>query len=221
MNAHPSYSGSGVARVLLNRICEIADEQQKPLRLFSSAMNLDSFSLYNRAGFVPYASFQDMFLEVPPEGLPVTVPGMNHVRDATRDDLAEIVQLEAELAGIRRENDWRYFLENADGIWHVSVLESSASTITGVLASVAHPASRIIGPGCVREQEGAAPLLLAELNHHAGFTPVWLIPTDAQPLAQVLYSWGARNCELHFGQVRKGEASFSGVFFPSFMPETA
>lgn len=221
MNAHPSYFGSGVARLLLNRICDIADEQQKPLRLFSSTMNLDSFSLYNRAGFVPYASFQDMVLEVPAEGLPVTVPGMHHVREATLDDLDRIVTLEAELLAIERAKDWRYFLENADAIWHVSVLETAGSAIDGVLVSVAHPASRMIGPGCVRNQAGAAPLLLTELNRHAGFAPVWLIPTDCQELAQVLYSWGARNCELHFGQIRKGQAGFSGVFFPTFMPETA
>lgn len=221
MNAHPSYFGMGVARRLLDEICRLADEKQLPLRLFSSAMNLDSFSLYSRAGFAPYASFQDMFLDVPEEGLAVTVPGVNHVRDATLDDLGAIVSLETELAGLQREKDWRYFLENREGIWHVSVMESPTKELVGVLASVADPASRMIGPGLARDEQAAQALLLTELNYHAGATPVWLIPTDCRSLAQTLYSWGARNCELHFGQVRGGDAGFSGVFFPTFMPETA
>lgn len=221
MNAHPSYFGMGIARQLLEKICHLADEKQLPLRLFSSAMNLDSYLLYSRAGFAPYASFQDMFLEIPEEGLAVTVPGVNHVREATRDDLDAIVRLELELAGIERGKDWRYFLENQEGIWHVSVMESPEDELLGVLGSVAHPASRMIGPGLARDEESATALLLSELNHHAGAMPVWLIPTDCRLLAQTLYSWGARNCELHFGQVRGGEAGFSGVFFPTFMPETA
>src|SRR5687767_15218740 len=53
MNAHPNHFGRGVARELLRFITDRADEAGLPVRLVSSAMNLDSFSLYNRAGFVP------------------------------------------------------------------------------------------------------------------------------------------------------------------------
>src|SRR6476661_3897414 len=53
MNVHPDYFGRGVARRLLGHIVDLADQQGKPVRLVSSAMNLDSFSLYTRAGFVP------------------------------------------------------------------------------------------------------------------------------------------------------------------------
>ena len=49
MNVHPNYFGQGVARRLLQAIIEIAAQQNKPLRLVSSAMNLNSFSLYTRA----------------------------------------------------------------------------------------------------------------------------------------------------------------------------
>ena len=38
MNAHPSYFGLGVARKLLDFICAFADDQQKPVRLVSSAI---------------------------------------------------------------------------------------------------------------------------------------------------------------------------------------
>lgn len=221
MNAHPGYFGLGVARALLRHVCELADRERKPLRLVSSAMNLDSYSLYHRAGFVPYASFQDMLLTVPREGLPVAVPRVNHVRDATIDDLSSLVELERQLLGIERENDLRYFIENREGIWSISVLAETDGTISGYLASVNDPASNMLGPGCSKTQDDAAALILTELNRYPGQTPVWLIPTSCNALAQTLYGWGARNCELHFGQVRGGQASFTGVMMPSFMPETA
>ena len=34
-------------------------------------MNLDSFTLYNRCGFVPRQVFQDMYIEIPEGGLGV------------------------------------------------------------------------------------------------------------------------------------------------------
>src|SRR5579863_4708737 len=71
MNVHPDYFSRGVASALLRFITDQADEVGKPLRLVSSAMNLDSFSLYTRGGFVPRAVFQDMLIPVPLEGLAV------------------------------------------------------------------------------------------------------------------------------------------------------
>ena len=62
MNVHPNHFGRSVAGRLLRHIIEVADAKQQPLRLVSSAMNLDSFSLYTRAGFVPQAAYQDMIL---------------------------------------------------------------------------------------------------------------------------------------------------------------
>src|SRR5262249_32934743 len=70
MNVHPNYFGKGVARALLQHIIDFTERNGfTALRLTSSALNLDSFSLYNRAGFVPRAAFQDMFVAVPPGGL--------------------------------------------------------------------------------------------------------------------------------------------------------
>ena len=65
LNSHPDYAGQGAAKMLAARIAEIAAEQNKPLRLVSSAMNLDSFSVYSRLGFVPTEFFQDTVLTVP------------------------------------------------------------------------------------------------------------------------------------------------------------
>ena len=54
MNSHPDHFGRGVARALLAHIIGLAQEQDKPVRLVSSCLNLDSYSLYTRAGFVPF-----------------------------------------------------------------------------------------------------------------------------------------------------------------------
>ena len=83
MNVHPNHFGKGLARQLLDRIVQFSEEQKKPTRLVSSAINLDSFSLYNRGGFIPRQIFQDMTMAIPKEGLGErNIPGLHRVRDA-------------------------------------------------------------------------------------------------------------------------------------------
>jgi hypothetical protein len=86
---------------------------------------------------------------------------------------------------------------------------------------VAHPGSNMLGPGVMRNEEQAAALILNELQHRKGSTPVLLVPVESEALVQTLYSWGARNCEIHFAQVRGEYQPSSGVMMPTFMPETA
>ncbi len=220
MNAHPDYFNQGIAKKLLQHICEIADEQKKPIRLVSSAMNLDSFSLYTRAGFTPRAVFHDMSIKVPEGGLPVSCEGLARVRPARAEDAKAMSELEYELAGIRRENDYRHFIENAMGIWHTLVIESAAGKIDGFLVSIFHPASNMIGPGVMRSEADAAALILAQLNHHAGRSPVCVVPALCGGLVQQLYKWGLRNAEIHFFQCRGEAQPLKGVVMPTFMPET-
>jgi len=40
------------------------------------------------------------------------------------------------------------------------------------------------------------------------------------PVVQALYAWGARNCEVHFAQIKGKFQAFNGVIMPTFMPET-
>lgn len=224
MNVHPDHFGRKIARKLLDFIIRAAEAEGKPVRLVSSAINLDSFSLYNRAGFVPRAMFQDMILQVPEEGIQQgTQPAkLSQVRPATIDDLDAIVALEAELHKISRPNDHRHFLANAEGIWHVSVIESGeGSGIDGFLASVCHPGSNMLGPGVMRTEEDAAALIYFELDQHRGRMPVWLCPVEASSLVQHCYSWGAKNCELHVSQVRGSWTPTEGIILPTFMPETS
>ncbi len=220
MNVHPNYFGYGVAGRLLKFITDFSEAEGKPTRLVSSAHNLDSFSLYTRAGFIPRAAYQDMFLKVPETGLDLSVPGLDRVRPAVAADVDAMTELEAEVAGIRRPDDYRYFIENKDRIWHVSVHETSAGEIDGFLVSVAHPGSNMLGPGIMRSEEQTLPLILSELNQHKGRCPVFLVPVDNEPLVQTLYRWGARNCEIHFCQVRGDFRPFQGISMPTFAPET-
>jgi GNAT superfamily N-acetyltransferase len=103
MNVHPNYFGLGAAKVIMREILDIAAKEEKPVRLVSSAMNLDSFTLYNRYGFTPRQIFQDMYMEVPSSGLNVDAPALSgRVRDAQPEDVPAIADLEMELVGIRR-----------------------------------------------------------------------------------------------------------------------
>ena len=62
MNVHPNHFGKGVAKALIEPIIDFQEREQKPLRLVSSVMNLESFSLYTKYGFVPKLLYQDILL---------------------------------------------------------------------------------------------------------------------------------------------------------------
>jgi GNAT superfamily N-acetyltransferase len=222
MNAHPDFAGRGVATTILREIIAIAEAQSQAVRLVSSAMNLDSFSLYTRNGFVPRAIFQDMSLAVPDGGFDFDPPaGSERVRDAVADDAAAMADLEMELNGIRREKDFAHFIENAAGIWGVSVIEGEAGGIDGFLCSVKHPGSTMLGPGVMRRGVDAAALIHGELDaRHRGGAPVFLVPVGEAELVQTLYRWGTRNCEMHLCMVHGDCPPLRGVTMPTFMPET-
>jgi hypothetical protein len=220
LNAHPDFFGRGVARLVLQYVCDVADQQRKPVRLVSSAMNLDSFSLYTRAGFTAQAVFHDMTMKVPEGGLSLDCPGLSRVRAATPGDAGAMEELEWDVAHIRRPQDWDFLLANRQGIWHTVVLDRPGGGLDGFLCSIQHSASNMLGPGAMRNQEAAAALILAQLNRFGGRSPVWLVPAVCGQLIGQLYTWRARNCEIHLFQVRGTAQPFNGVVMPTFMPET-
>lgn len=221
MNVHPNYFGNGVARELLGHIIDFADREEKPLRLVSSAMNLDSYSLYTRAGFTPREVYQDMYIVVPETGFPHRPAGIENVREAAPADVGRMSLLEMDLVGIHRDRDFKFFIDNADGQWHVSVYENSNGKIDGFMASSAHAGCNMIGPGAAKTPEQAAALLAVELDRHRGRSPVMLVPVKCPALVRQMYDWGAKNCEMHLSQVRGQAHAVEGVFMPTFLPESA
>jgi hypothetical protein len=143
------------------------------------------------------------------------------VGEAVLADVPDIVALEMEVAGISREKDFQYLLENRDGFWHMSVLRNARGELEGFLASCGHRGCNMIGPGAALTPEVMLPLLAAELDHHRGRTPVLLMPVQCTELIQSMYHWGARNCETHFSQVRGAASPIRGVHIPTFLPESA
>jgi len=222
MAVHPNYFGQGVGRALLTHILDFAEANHyKSVRLTQSALNVESFSLYNTAGFVPRCAFQDMVVEVPATGFAGRGAGLDRVRDARLEDVPAMGALEMEVSGISRVADYRYCIENRRGYWHVSVIEGSGGSIDGFLICCAHPGMTMLGPGVSRTEVDAAALLCRGLDLLRGRAPVVLVPMDKERLVRQLYAWGARNCEMHFCQVRGPMQPFHGVSLPSFLPETA
>lgn len=224
MAVHPSYFSAGIASGILEKVVDYAEERDLPLRLVSSAMSLDSFSLYSRHGFAPYATYQDMQIAVPKGGLklPEGSYDFSRVREADLEDVVTMGALEFEVAGISRERDYCYFLENDREIWRTTVIDrEDGQGIDGFLVSVDHPASTMLGPGVAHNAEAAALLIAHQLDtYHRGNAPVFLVPSDSQELVQAMYALGARNLELHFGQVRGDAQPIDGIVMPTFMPET-
>jgi GNAT superfamily N-acetyltransferase len=222
MNVHPNYFGMGVGRALLQYVIDFTDKKgSKALRLTQSALNLDSFSLYNKAGFVPRCAYQDMFIKVPADGMKEKVPGAKFVRNATLKDVPAMVALEMDVSGVSREEDYRFCIENKLGFMRTSVYENARGGIDGFVMSSGHPALNMLGPGVCRSDDQAIPLIQKELDAYRGRTPVFLVPVEREKMVRQMYAWGARNCELHFCQVRGEFKPFKGVNMPTFILETA
>jgi len=222
MNVHPNYFGMGVGRALLEYIIDLTEKKGlKSLRLTQSALNLDSFSLYSKAGFVPRCADQDMFVKVPAEGLGDKVPGTERVRDATLADVPAMAALEMDISGVSREQNYRFCIENSVGFFHTSVFQNAQGGLDGFLISSGHPALNMLGFGVCRTDEQAIALLQTELNVNRGRTSVFLVPVEREQIVRQMYAWGARNCELHFCQVRGEFKPFNGINLPTFILETA
>jgi ribosomal protein S18 acetylase RimI-like enzyme len=221
MSVHPDYFQRGVGRALVNHIVDYADSHQyAALRLVSSAMNMDSFSLYNRSGLIPHGSYHDMVLPVPSAGLQLSYPQRDQVRTAGPADVDAMTLLEMEVSGISRSNDYRYAIENPRGVLQALVIESSDGAIDGFMISIRHPALNMLGPCVARSEQAALALLLQATERFRGEVPLFVVPMDKRELVETLYAWGARNVETHLFQVRGKFQAFNGVSLPSFLPET-
>lgn len=218
----PEAAGRGVARQMMQVAIARAHAAGLPLRLVSSLLNLDSFSLYTRLGLVPHTMFQDLLLDVPAGGMIAPPPpGTDRVRPAHRDEAARLADFEHGLQGIRREKDYAFFLRNEVGDWKVWVAEDERGDISGVLVASHHPDCGMIGPGVARDEAAGAALLWRALDARRGSCAVFLVPCAAADLVQTAYAWGARNVELHAAQILGPIPQARGLVFPTFLPETA
>jgi hypothetical protein len=196
------------------------DNNYRSCRLVGSAINMNSFSLYNRSGFVPRAVYHDMVITASVDDPFTHVPGEDHVRDAVIDDVTGMGGLEMEVSRIRREEDYRYAIDNPRGIFHASVFENSQQGIDGFMISVRHPALNMLGPCVARSEETALALIRRELKRFRGTWVLSVVPMDKRKMVEQFYQWGARNVETHLKQVWGEFQCFGGVNMPGFLPET-
>lgn len=213
--------GRGVARALIEPVILRAKREGKPVRLVSSALNLDSFSLYTRLGFVPHTLYQDLTVNVPAGGLRANPPeGISRVRSATPADCAAMAGLELQLQGISREKDYHYFLTGKSGSWRTWLQETPAGEVQGFLVASHDERNLKIGPGAAVDDDAALALLWVALDSLHGRTPIVLVPCAAEKLVRTAYAWGARNVELHMAQCLGCCPPRRGVSFPTFLPES-
>lgn len=242
LNVHPESFGQRVAVKLLTRIVELAREQQKALRLVSSAMNLDSFSLYSKFGFAPYAVYQDLMIpDFQPENaqLPEAARALlPRIRLALSSDVPAIEALDRELTGLEHAQDYAYFIRNPDGAWKTWVLESDLTAteristsgesalpkLDGVLSSVRDPGSCMLGPGLMRNEDQMLALIHTAYSALRDSKPVFLVPSTCTDALRTLYRWGTINTEIHLGQSLEfaggARPTVRGLIMPTFMPES-
>lgn len=219
----PDAAGRGVAKLMMEAALKKATIAGKPARLVSSLLNLDSFSLYTRMGFVPGVMFQDIQFHVPESGLIIPAPaGAEHVREVRVDEAAKLAEFEHRLQGIRREKDYTFMLRNEVGDWKLLGLENEKQEWLGHMAMSVHPSFCMIGPGLVVDTSSALALIWRALNEQRGKSPVILVPTSVTELVKTLYRWGGRNVELHVAQSTEPQLpEGKGISFPTFLPESA
>ena len=216
VSVHPTAFGRGVGRALMEEIIRIANG--KPLRLVSSAMNLDSFSLYTRLGFVPHVTLQALTLTVPAAGLP---GASTRLRAGTIGDVPAIADLEFRLNGIRKEQDYRFFVEDKSGCWRLAVIENVDGSLVGFLAASVYPTLRILGQGVAEDEATMQALVHGMLDQHfRGQNVVWLLPVGCSGLVRQAYAWGARNRETHLFSVLGEAPPMRGITLPTFLPES-
>lgn len=218
----PEAAGRGIAKAMVTEAIRSATAAGLPLRLVSSLLNLDSFSLYTRLGFVPGPVFQDLLFNIPTTGLTASAPiGIDRIRLALPHEAPALADFEYALQGIRREQDYRFFLENHVGQWRVHISEDDAGQINGFLVTSLNPAVPMLGPGVVASESTALPLIWTALNALPGQSYVLLAPATAPTLIRNLYTWGGRNIELHIAQSHGPTPPARGLTFPTFLPESA
>lgn len=222
MSVHPNYGGRGIGRQLVNHIIDYTKEHDfKSCRLVSSAINMDSFSLYNRSGFIPRVTYHDMVINVPENGLgDVVVIGEDNIREASLADIKKMGDLEMEISGIKREVDYRYAIENPRKALHALVYENSQNGIDGFMISVKHPALNMLGPCVARNEEIAIALIRKEIERFNGTWVLFSIPMDKRKMVEQMYAWKAINVETHLKEVWGEFPGFNGISMPSFLPET-
>lgn len=221
MSVHPDFGGQGVGRRLVSHILDYTREQGYPAcRLVSSAINMDSLSLYHRAGFVPHATYHDMVIQVPPSGFAETQDRDPRVRNAMLADVTAMGELEMDISGIRREVDYRYAITNPRGVLHATVYENDQQGLDGFMISVKHPALNMLGPCVARSEAAAIALIRHALERFHGTWVLLVVPMDKRKIVEQLYAWRAVNVETHLMSVWGHFPGFKGVSMPSFLPET-
>lgn len=221
VNTAPGVAGSGVASKMIKEACQLADHACLPLRLLSSASNMDSYSLYHRAGFTTRTVFQDIHLSVTADLLDSPDnPNTEGVRSATLDDVSAITDLEQRLTGIVRPDDWSYLISH--GLpFQVLLIEGPGAILMGVLNATNHPANGTLGPAVALSEAAMSSLLVASLPFVMGRTVLVLAAPTDQNLCNLLYQWRARNTDIHLLQVRGAYTEPVGVQLMSFLPESA
>ena len=222
MNVHPNHFGRGVAGQLLRHIIDRADREAKPLRLVSSAMNLDSFSLYTRAGFVPQVAFQDMFIAVPPDGLPRRIGrhagrAGSHRHGHRRHGRGT----EMDIAGISREKTFATSSpRTASGTRRL--LRARAENSTAFSFPAGTPAATCSAPGAADYADAMLPLVAAETQSASR-------PVASRYRAGAKARGSFRNSIAGAREIAKRTSAKSAVpprrrtacLSPTFLPESA
>lgn len=207
----PGHQGAGAGHQLMREICRLADEAGvRSLRLIQDAFNETAFALYGAVGFVAREVFARASFASDRRA------SRSPCRRATSADIDRILELEADLLGIRRRCDQELLLrvgETFVGERHEGIRSYLARIVRGRVA--------VLGPG-------VAPSLEAMLELIAHATQDLPVGTDTRLLAparclDLLTALAERRLVTHslcLYMVRGVYEPFRGYYVPTLFPES-
>ena len=208
----PGHQGCGAGHQLMQEICRHADEARvRSVRLIQDAFNETAFALYGAVGFVAREVFARA--SFPSTRRPQRSP---YCRRAGAADIDQIIEIEAELLGIRRRCDQELLLR----VGETFVGERRAG-IRSYLARIVRGRVAVLGPAVAATLEEMLELIAhATQDLPTGTDTRLLVPARCQDLLAALSARRLVTHSLCLYMVRGEYEPFRGYYVPTLFPES-
>jgi GNAT superfamily N-acetyltransferase len=207
----PAHQGTGVGQRLMQEVCRQADQAGvRSLRLIQDAFNETAFALYGGVGFV----CREVLARTSFRSERRRVDGTSR-RRATSRDLDGIVELEADLLGLRRRRDYELLLRVGE------VFVDERDGIRSSIARIVRGRVAVLGPAVAPTLEEMIRLIdFATRDLPPGTDTRLLLPARCPDLHAALDDRALEVHSLCLYMVRGDYEPFRGYYVPTLFPES-
>ena len=205
----PTCQIKGIGRAIMQAVID-AGSECRSLRLVQDSFNVVSFPLYAKLGFVVRGAAASLV------GHEVHAAGTEgvEIREWTAQDVDTLAALDAQLTGIERVQDLRYFLNQPP-----QLIGFVAGKPAGYLCCLRTGAGTFLGPAAATEQSVLRELILRAAELEQGKALRMRFPTRHAELLQELLALGFQVESLQTYMVRGPWEVPPGVDLLALFPE--